>query len=105
MECSHNQRNRFTHGFYCKDCSKFFSKESAVYMSNEFLSTLWCALHNINAESICNGGPQINNVIAMRDKIGIGIKHDNYEDLIAEAEAMLSKYGTTADSAIMELKR
>jgi len=55
------------------------------------------------ASKASSGGQRIDDVIAMRDKIGIGVKHDNYEDLIVEAEKMLLKYKTTADSAVLIL--
>ena len=97
--CSHNQKCRYTHGFYCEECGTFFPKESATYRSGEYLSSLWMVLHNINAGSLQSGGEGVPEVIEMRDKIGIGKSYANYEDLIKEAEAMLAKYGKNVDSA------
>ena len=103
-QCVHNARHRYTNGFLCEDCNTWFSKDSPTYRSSELLCSLWCALHNINAELSRAGEPIKYDVEFMRDKIGIGIKHDNYEELIVEAEEILARYGRNADSATMELR-
>lgn len=103
MDCIHNARCRFTHGFLCEDCDTFFAKDSPVYRAGELLSSLWLALNNINAERLQRGELRAADVAAMRDKIGIGVKHDNYEQLITEAEQVLSRYGRNADSASVTL--
>ena len=99
MECTHNQRCRYTHGFYCEDCHTFFDKNSATYRSGEMLSSIWMVLHNINANSLQAGGPEIAEAVAMRDKIGIGLHHEKYEALIAAAEEVMARHGVTAKSA------
>jgi hypothetical protein len=40
----------------------------------------------------------------MKDEIGIGIKHDYYEELISKAEVIMAKYGKNSDSATIILK-
>lgn len=104
-DCSHDHRCRYTHGFYCEDCDRFFSKESATYRSGEYLCMLWMACANVNAEALQAGKPEVVDAIKMRDKIGIGKKHEDYEGLIAEAEALLAKYGKTGESAMVILHR
>jgi len=101
--CRHNARCRYTHGFFCEDCCTFFGKDSPTYRSDELLSTLWCVMHNINTESLRGGGGEVVEALAMRDRIGIGRKHADYESLVSEAEALMAKYGVTADSATVTL--
>lgn len=101
--CVHNHRIRFTHGFLCDDCDTFFPKESEVYRSDEYLSDLWMACHNVNVEAQRSGNPEVVEAVEMRDKIGIGKHHYNYEDIISEAEAFLAKHGSHGESAIVTL--
>lgn len=103
-KCQHNQRCRYTHGFYCEDCKTFFPKDSPTYRSGELLKSIWSVLHNINAERIQVGDPEIAEVLTMKNKIGIGKKHDDYEALIAEAEIIMKKYGVTSDSSSVTIR-
>lgn len=94
MTCAHNQICRYTHGFHCEDCNTFFPKDSPTYRSSQLLSSIWMVLHNL----------QKPDADAMRDKIGIGEKHENYEALIAEAEVIMAKYKVNSDSATFTLR-
>ena len=38
-------------------------------------------------------------VAALKDEIGIGLKHANYEDIIKRAEKLMAKYGKSTTSA------
>ena len=102
--CVHNARCRYSHGFYCEDCNTFFAKDSPTYRSGELLGSIWCVLNNINANSIQAGGPRIEDALDMMNKIGIGLKHANYEELIAGAELVMKKYNVNSDSASVVLK-
>lgn len=104
MPCIHNQRCRYTHGFYCEDCKTFFPVDSPTYRSDELLSSIWMVLNNINADRQQKGKPKLSEVEAMKNKIGIGKKHENYEELIAEAETIMKKYHVTAKSATVTLR-
>lgn len=100
MDCSHNQRCRYTTGFLCEDCGEFFDKDSPTYRSDELLADIWMVLHNVwvNDDSALDA-------LAMRDEIGIGKDHSaDYEDLIERAEVIMSKYGKTRDSATITLR-
>jgi len=99
MPCVHNRRCRYTSGFYCEDCDTFFPKESPEYRSDELLSSICMVLHNINAALLRAGEKKNLEVEVMYNKIGIGKKHDNYEELIAEAEFIMLKHGKTINSA------
>ena len=101
--CNHNQRCRYTHGFYCEDCDTFFSKESEAYRQDELLGNLYLGLHNINADSHISGHGDIKEIVDMMDKIGIGIKRENYEELISETEAIMKKYRKGVDSYMLVL--
>ena len=91
--CTHNRRTRYEYGFQCDDkCGEFFHEDTPTYRKDEYLSSLWMALHNINAGRGKQGQGVIDDVLKMRDKIGIGIKHENYEELIKDAEAILNKH-------------
>ena len=105
QDCIHNQRCRYTHGFYCEDCETFFDKDSSTYRSGELLSSIWMTLHNINV-ALVRSGKDANAVItAMRDKIGIDIEHDNYEELITEAEFVMARHGVNSESCAVVLDR
>ena len=103
MECIHNNRACYKNGFYCEDCNTFFSKDSPTYRRDELLSSIWMVLHNINAKKVREGSHAID-ALMMRDKIGIGIDHENYQDLIEEAEKIMEKYGETSESCKIVLK-
>jgi hypothetical protein len=60
-------------------------------------------LHNINADRLQNDLETFVEVERMCDKIGIGEQHDNYEDIISEAETLMLKYGKNSRSAEMVL--
>ena len=61
-------------------------------------------LHNINVQRSREGQDKDADVKTMMDKIGIGIKHENYEELIAEATVIIEKYGKDSESATVTLK-
>ena len=88
MNCIHDHRFRFTTGYYCEDCREFFNKESAVYRATEMLSSIWMVLNNINVALLRAGKNKDAAVAAMKDKIGIGKSHENYDDLISEIEEL-----------------
>lgn len=102
--CVHNQRCRYTDGFYCEDCQEFFPKDSPTYRAGEYLSSLWMACHNINAKALQAGRPEVTQALFMRDKIGIGRVHADHESLIAEVEAFLRAHGKNGESATVVLK-
>jgi len=102
-ECSHNQRHRYTDGFYCKDCLTFFGINTPTYRQRALLSSIWMVLHNINVQRRREGLAKDEEVSTLVDKIGIGILHDNYEELISEGEKIMSKYGEDSKSATLEL--
>lgn len=103
MKCKHNQRCRYTYGFYCEDCDTFFSKDSTTYRKDELMSNLWGALHNINAERGQNKIAHLKEVHEMKEKIGIGVMHENYEGLIEESLTILKKHGKDENSATLTL--
>ena len=100
---NHNQQCQFTHGFFCEDCCTFFPRDSPTYRRSKLLESIWMVLHNINAESLQAGGPEIPDAIAMRDKIGVHAEHEDYEVLITEAEVVMAKYGVNVDSATISI--
>ena len=104
MACTHNQRCRCTNGFYCEDCKIFFKKDSPTYRSDELLSSIWMVLNNINVDLYRKGLPEDPEVTRMKQKIGIGLKHENYEEIISDAETIMDKYVKNADSASITLK-
>ena len=105
MTCIHNQRCRYTHGFYCEDCSTFFDKDSVVYRSDELLSSIWMVLHNINAKRCRDGKDPDKNVSELADEIDLGNKfREDYEDLISKAEVLMEKHGVNEDSATVAIR-
>ena len=105
MTCTHEHICRYTTGFHCEDCHKFFDKSSPEYRGGgEMLSGIWMTLNNIGVDLYRAGKPKDPEVEAMMEKIGIGERHENYEEIISEAEVVMSKYGKTEDSSSMPLK-
>lgn len=103
IECKHNQICRYTTGFYCADCKIFFENSSPTYRKTELLSEIWMVLNNINVQLYREGKPPDKDVAAMKDKIGIGQKHENYEELIEEAEIVMKKYNKDSESATLKI--
>ena len=102
--CIHDARTRGTEGFFCRDCDQYFHKDSPTYRSGELLSSLWMALNNISVGSFRAGKGDIREALDMKAKIGIGVAHDNYEDLISEAEGILAKYGRDVNEAYVVIE-
>ncbi len=102
--CNHNQKCRYTDGFYCEQCNKFFTEDSDVYRSSELLSTLWMVLHNVNVSLTREGKEKSKRIIKLLDAIGIGQKHENYEELISECETLLKEFNVHKNSANFILK-
>lgn len=102
--CKHNDRTRYTTGFHCNDCNTFFSKNSPTYRSDELLSTIWMVLWNINVERRRAKQDISSKITTMLDKIGIGIKHNNYEELITEATFIMNRFGKNSESANITLR-
>jgi hypothetical protein len=104
MTCAHNARYRWTTGFQCEDCNTWFAKDSPTYRSGELLSSIWMVLNNLNVDSRRAGGSLLDDdADALQTRIGIGKKHENYEELIAEAEVIMARHTLTSDSASMGL--
>ena len=103
-KCKHNARCRYIHGFYCEDCKTFFPKESPTYRKEELIDSIWMVLNNINVERLRAKKKPYKDVEYMQNKIGIGIKHKNYEEIISEAEKIMKKYKVNSDSATVTLK-
>lgn len=101
--CVHNQRERYSNGYYCSDCKTFFSKDSPTYRQTELLSSIWMVLWNINTERTMAGLDYLDDVTKLSDEIGVGKLHDNYEELISKAEVLMAKYGKNSDSATVLL--
>ena len=104
-ECIHNNCCTYTDGFYCEGCSTFFSKDSVTYRSGRLLSDLWMVLNNINVDLTRLGQKKDKEVSALKNEIGIGINHANYEDIISRAEEVISGYGKTSDSCKITMSK
>lgn len=103
-QCTHNNRCRYTHGYHCEDCNTFISKDSDYFRKHDLLNQYSMVLHNINAERGQKGLVYITAVKELQNLIDSKDVHDNYEQLIALAEAMVAQYGKTKDSATVTLR-
>ncbi len=103
-QCTHNNRCRYTHGYHCEDCNTFISKDSVYFRKHDLLNQYSMVLHNINAERGQKGLVYITAVKELQNLIDSKDVHDNYEQLIALAEAMVAQYGKTKDSATVTLR-
>ena len=103
IKCEHNARCRYTTGFYCEDCNIFFNKDSPTYRSGELLSSIWMTLHNIGCDFIRKGKDKPTDIVGILDEIGIGEKHENYEEIIARSEVVMKKYAANTDDATVVL--
>jgi len=90
---------RFTDGFHCSDCQTFFPKNSATYRSDELLSNMELVFWNIHVDLRRATGCESSDALEMSNRLHDGQPHDNYEELIAEAEVLMRKYGKTSESA------
>lgn len=104
MNCIHNARSRYTHGYHCRDCDTFFPCESSTYRKTEYMTSLWMALHNLEVRYQNSKLPLPDDVRNIKEKIGIGEVHEDYETLIAEAEAVLRSHSASVESIYVELK-
>lgn len=98
--CRHSHRCRYGDGFKCEDCGRFIERSSPEYRRDEEMSNAWCELHNLpihHPESAIEA-------TSLRDEIGIGIDHDNYEELLSRAQSLLSKYGRDFDTSVVTLR-
>lgn len=104
MNCIHNERTRYNTGFQCNDeCGLFFPKDSPIYRKDELLSTMWMILHNINVDRSREDKPEDKEAQILKDEIGIGVKHENYEELISRAEIIIKKHRLDEDAATVFL--
>ena len=105
IECptNHNSRCRYADGFHCNDCGEFFDEDSPTYRSGELLMSIYMVLHNISADIRRNNKEPDEVLQGMMDKIGIGIEHENYEDLITEAEVIMERYNKNSNSSSVRI--
>ena len=102
-QCAHDHKFRYSDGFYCENCDQFFHKDSPTYPGSELLSTLWLALHNLNAQRSMAGLTQAEDAEEMMDKIGTGTIHEHPEFLIRGARAILKRYEFDEESIYVAL--
>jgi hypothetical protein len=91
MSCTHNNRTRYTDGYRCTEpdgCGLWIEAASPEYRQDEYMSTLWMKLNNVGVD-LREQGKADNKIMAMKRDIGIGIKHENYEELITKAETLI----------------
>ena len=98
VACKHKARTRYTHGFFCDDCNTFFGSDTSTYRSSELLNLLHMVCHNLNVKH--NSAE----LLAMGDKIGLGVEHGNFEELIAETEKLLERYNASSADATIVLE-
>jgi len=103
-ECIHNATTRYVDGFYCNDCQIWYDKDSTTYRSTHLLESIYLVLNNINVEQWRTNGTMIIEVGRMKEKIGIMVKHKNYEELISQAEVIMSRHGKHSNSPTIQLK-
>ena len=102
-DCDHNNRMRFTDGFHCSDCQTYFPKDSPTYRRDELLNSIELVLWNIHVDLRRAFGAETSDALEMSNKVRHGYSRDGYEDLIAEAEVIMRKYGKTCESATVVL--
>jgi hypothetical protein len=106
-QCKHNQRCRYTTGFFCEECKTFVKMGSDEYFMFEGFDSWWMVIHNIwcrlskgEVKEIAGGDTQV--ALVLRDRIGVGAKGRSLNELRAlesEAAAFAKKYGDNAESA------
>jgi hypothetical protein len=108
MTCFHNQRCRYTHGFYCEECHQFFPLDSPTYRSGEMLENIGLVLWNLNVKQYREGLPPFDDCKAFLAKMDANRIEGEYryrdpEILIAEAEAIMKSHGATAKDATLTI--
>jgi len=61
-------------------------------------------LNNINVARYRAGKEPYQDVADMKERIGIGKTHEDYEEIIKECEIILKKYGQNFNSATIMVK-
>ena len=102
--CRHNNRCRYTDGYFCEDCKTFFPKDSAVYRRTELPLNLIIVLHNLRID-LKREGKDASVVLGLFDKFRKtpSMTSDDLDALVAEAEQELAKHGLNSDSASITL--
>lgn len=101
----HNQRTRYTHGFLCEDCNRWFGYNTPVYRELELLSSVYMVLSNINVDLIREGLSKDKEVTDLMNRIGISKDHSHdFEELIYESQILMFKHGKNENSASFTLE-
>lgn len=103
----HNQRCRYTDGFYCEDCGNYFPKESPDYRRHELSNSLSLVCWNISAEHVRQYGIQLQSALEMEKKltaISNKMSDSEVEILLAEALCFIEAHGKNSESASLVLK-
>jgi len=89
LDCNHNARCRYTHGYQCEDCNRFIKKDTLEYFMTEGYSDIWMALHNRGTKGVLH-----NDLNAL--KIKLATFNNDYIKTLTEKEAeifMTETYG------------
>ena len=85
-------------GIYFKDSDEYIEKADALRYS-------WMDLHNEACLTPKEDKDKINELKAMGDKIGIGVDHENWVELLIESITLLNKYKVPVLSSIIILPK
>jgi hypothetical protein len=110
-ECLHNQRMRYTHGYYCEDCDIFFDNNSETYKRTELPSDIWMVIRNLRIDM----RERRENIPEELDKLYsewndledrrkfLRMPMEKLESLLTKTSKVLSKHDKNFDSASVVL--
>lgn len=88
----HNNRCRYTDGYKCEDCNRFFPKDSEEYIRTEAVSSYWMSLHNISVDYARKMNEVPSDIVDLRQKFW-SLHHKNaYVTPMYEIESMIEQY-------------
>lgn len=104
----HNERCRWTTGFYCESCDTFYAKNSPDYIRYELPEDLWFAVHNVAVVEFRRPGkpvpPQFDSVLNALHEVRRIDDADLRAEILNIALRLLAAYGKNEDSASIPLK-
>lgn len=104
--CAHNNRCRYTNGFYCDDCEIFFPKNSPTYRREEYPFTLILVIHDIRADCLRNGKAVPPEVRELMDRLEQAkrLSDAGLDMVLTDALVFIHSHGQTDESATVEIK-
>ncbi len=105
MSCTHNQRTRYTYGFYCEDCDNFFGLDTPDYRYDEYIWSLDFVVNNMIVDLKRANKKIPSDMCYIFDRLEHATEGSIADEkLVVDAEALIKKYRGTPNDASMVIK-